>query len=103
MAPLIRQRRVVDDERRHGPADQGVSRPGEHLLEGCSVPRRGGDEVAQLPRVAGSDVLGHRLDALRMLGPEEPFQVLRRPVPLLDRAECLEERRELLEEIVHPV
>jgi hypothetical protein len=91
---LLRQRRVVDHQRRVRTAQQLVGLFGQHAPERAVVPGRAGDEVLQLVVPGQAEAGRHRLQALALARAEQPAQVERRPGPARLPAERGEEGRQ---------
>jgi hypothetical protein len=92
-APL-RQRRVVDHQRRTRPAHQPVRPLGQHPPQRRVVPGRAGDEVLQLVMAGEAQARRHRLQTFALARAEQSAQIHRRPGPPLLVPERSKERRQ---------
>jgi hypothetical protein len=84
MRPLLRQRRVVDDEKGVGAADDLIGLNRQLPLQRRLVPQSVRHEMVQPIVVARRDPLGHRTDALTLARPNQARHVERtHPSPRL--------------------
>src|SRR5476651_1125931 len=81
MRPLLRQRGVVDDKDRAGSAEQLVRLDREFFREWRFVPDAARNEMMQLVVIARRQSRRHRLDALAIARPNQPYYVKRAHPP----------------------
>src|SRR5580704_9131953 len=103
MRPLLRQRRVVDDEKGVGAADQLVRLDRKLTLQRSLVPDPLRHEMVQPVVVARRDPLGHRPDALAVTRPDQPRHIERTHPPPRLVAKPSHERRQPPPKLVPPI
>jgi hypothetical protein len=87
--PLLRQRRVVDDEKTRVIADQAICLLQEGRLERNPVPHPGGDKMMKLIVADVANPRGHRLYALTVTWPDQTGNIERaHPAPRGMRKPC---------------
>ena len=84
--------RVIDHQHGIRATDLPVGLLGEHAPQWPVIPGRAGDEVVQLVVPGQPEPLGHRLDALRPVRPQQATHIQRRHVAPRAAASHIEER-----------
>jgi DNA-binding TFAR19-related protein (PDSD5 family) len=80
--PLLRQRRVVDDQKTSLIADQAIGLLQQGRLERNAIPHPGSDKMMKLIIADVTNPRGHRLDALTLARPDQAGDVERtHPAP----------------------
>ena len=103
MRPLLRQRRVVDDEEGACAADQLVGLDGKLTLQRSLVPDPVRHEMVQPVVIARRHPLGHRADALAIPRPDQPRNIERTHPPPRLVAQPFHERRQPPRKLASPI